>query len=800
VSVAVEPPAQVGATDSPIPLAEFRSKTDNFPRKLALTWQQWVERLTRYDTRHEKNGPGWSPTLYREKARRGKKGVELVTALALDFDHCAPPRDRLEGLAWIGHTTFSHTDDDPRWRVVIRLSRWVEAKDWPTVWARAQHYFGATADEQCKDCSRFFYLPSCRPDSPHQVEHHDGKPLNIDDLPALPELPRHRQARQVERRTSSAYAARAFDDEVAAVASAAPGQRNAQLNRSAFSLGQLVGAGELIQSQVEAALEDAAEHCGLAREDGIDQVRRTIASGLEAGIADPRVIPAVSRRLLSPVPATNGLALKSDDVAEPPPPSILPTDDGHEPPSRRWNDMWNAEQYAARFGDHMRYCGESGWFFYKDGAWHEDRTGHAMRLAKRMVRQMLREAASADDDDEAKGLATWAIKCHAAAKLDSTLRLAQTEARLAITITDFDQHPLLFNTLNGTVDLRTGALAPHAATDLLTRQSPTEFNATARCPRWEQFLDEVFDGDRTLIAYLQRLLGYSLTGLQIYHLLAFLWGAGRNGKTTLLEVISKILGDYARSVSSELLLLSRENGDYNVAQLRGARLVITSETGQHRRFDEARVKLLTGGDTLPARHPYGRPFTFVPTHHVWLMSNHKSPIEGMDRGIWSRIKLIEFPNRFELPPEGVDPKEWQPGPHIRRADPNLAAKLEAERSGILNWLVHGAATALRHGLQEPASVTAATEHYREQMDVLGGFLDECCDIGAWLSDSSKHLYGTYRSWCQRNGVEAVAINKFGMLLSERGEFFAVKPSTGQDRNHRRWSGLQVKPSVSDDDA
>jgi putative DNA primase/helicase len=487
-------------------------------------------------------------------------------------------------------------------------------------------------------------------------------------------------------------------------------------------------------------------------------------------------------------PGANGS--NGNGVHPQPPVAQLAVEVQHESPSRRWSDMWNGEQFAERYGEHFRYCGEGGWFHYDRGAWREDRTGLPMRSAKRMVREMLREAAKSEDDDEAKGLASWAVKCHASAKLESILRVAQTEKRIAITITDFDQDPVLLNVSNGTLDLRTAAFRPHRSEDLLSKQCPVEYDPTAGCSRFLEFLDEVFGGDASLIEYVQRLFGFSATGLQNHHLLVFLWGAGRNGKTTLLEAVAAVLGDYARSLSSEVLLMSRENGDYNVAQLRGVRLAITSETGQHRRLDESRVKLLTGGDTLPARHPYGRPFTFAPTHHLWTMSNYKPQIEGMDHGIWSRVKLIEFANRFDLPPEGTDPATWQPGPHIRLADPTLPARLLTERPGILNWLVQGAAAALRDGLREPASVTQATDNYRQQMDILGGFLDECCDVGAWLSDTSKRLYAAYRGWCSSNGVEPVSVNKFGMLLSERGSFIATRPTSG-DRE-RRWTGVQVR--------
>jgi putative DNA primase/helicase len=480
------------------------------------------------------------------------------------------------------------------------------------------------------------------------------------------------------------------------------------------------------------------------------------------------------------------------------PDSVDDANEALEPPSEPYSELWNAEQLVLLHGDRLRYCGESGWFIYRGGVWREDRTGHVARLTKRMVRQWLRDAANAKTSETSTSLATWAVKCHTASKLDSTLRLAQTESKVAIAITDFDKDPVLLNVANGTVNLRTEEMHPHDSEDLLSKQCPVDYDPDAKAPRWERFLREVFSDDEALIGYVQRLLGYSLTGLQIYHLLVFLWGAGRNGKTTLLETVAKVAGEYARSISSELLLVSRENSDYNAAQLRGVRLAITSETGLHRKVDEARVKQLTGGDTVPARHPYGRPFTFTPTHHVWTMSNHKPTIEGMDHGIWSRVKLIEFQNRFERPPADVDPKDWQPGPHIRLADPTLATELEREAPGILAWLVRGAAAALRGGLQEPASVIEATGRYRDQMDVLGGFLEDCCDLGPYLSDTSKHLYAAYRGWCVENGVEPVASNKFGMLLAGRDTFVAIKPTSGGDENRqRRWSGLQVKPSDRD---
>lgn len=597
------------------------------------------------------------------------------------------------------------------------------------------------------------------------------------------------------------------------VGSGAASANGMKLGRAAL---RFVAEGAPIGSQRLAAVAAARNHLSAGR--SVDETVEAIWQGLQRSTWDGdrgawteeharRLVASVATSPPPPLkpldrpthkPEPNGTVHSAPPPPAPPPVEPPRTETRAEPPSHRHSELWSAEEFVKLYGDRVRYCGEAGWYVLVDGVWREDRVGQVNRLYKRMPRQWLRDAAKAETDEESKALASWAIKCHTAAKMDSTLRLVQTEARVAITITDFDRDPVLLNVVNGTVNLRTGRLQPHGAEDLLSKQCPVAFDPAAGCPLWERFLSDVFSADEKLVGYVQRLLGFSMTGLQLYHLLVFLWGAGRNGKTTLLEAVSKVLGDYSRSISSELLLMSRENGDYNVAQLRGVRLAITSETGQHRRVDEARVKLLTGGDTLPARHPYGRPFTFTPTHHVWAMSNHKPTIEGQDRGIWSRVKLIEFPNRFELPPEDVDLRSWQPGPHIRLADPALPAKLEREQPGILNWLIRGAVSALRDGLQEPASVSAATEHYREQMDVLGGFLDDCCDVGPYLSDSSARLYGAYKAWCASNGVEPVANNKFGMLLTDRGSFVAVKPTTG-DRQ-RRWSGLQVKGQGGADDA
>ena len=772
MSLAVQPPGAAASSATLIAISEFTSRKDNHPRGTRLPWPALVDRLTRHTTRRTKDGPGWSPTEYLDGARRSKKGVRVVTALVLDVDHREPPRGLLDGLTWCAHTTFSHSTADPRWRVIIQLAHSVKAEDWPQVWQRAQRHFGAAADEACKDASRFFYWPSCLPGGDRLAERHDGAPLDVADLPEVPKRPRASPAATTPTRRGSArsYAQKALSDEIAAVASAPAGQRNARLNRAAFSLGQLVAANELSRQEIEAQLEDAAERCGLVQDDGIDQVRRTIASGLEAGTGQPRVIPAPSPPLKLVPPSTNG-----HSAAQPPPPSTPDGDaGGHaEPPStHHLTDLGNAQRLVEMHGEDLRYCFQTNrWAIWDGRRWAEDMLGEIERRAKTTVRSMYRQAADypADDKTKREQLVRHALKSEGHRQITAMVALARSEQGVPVTTDQLDRNPWLLSVQNGTLDLRTGQLRAHRREDMITKLAPIKYDPSASCPTWQAFLERIMAANEGLTGFLQRAIGYSLTGSTRERVTFFLYGTGANGKSTLLETLGSLLGDYAETTRSETLLIKTYDGGIpnDIAALKGARFVSTSETEEGKRLAEALVKAITGGDSLSARFMRGEFFKFKPSFKLWLASNHKPTIRGTDDAIWDRIRLVPFTVRI--------PEDEQ--------DKDLPAKLREELPGILAWAVRGCLEWQHSGLGTPDEVRAATAAYRSEMDVLASFIDDCCVIADGARETATKLWETFTKWCQDTGERAGSQKAFGLRLEEKG----FRP--GRTKSGRFWIGI-----------
>jgi putative DNA primase/helicase len=264
-----------------------------------------------------------------------------------------------------------------------------------------------------------------------------------------------------------------------------------------------------------------------------------------------------------------------------------------------------------------------------------------------------------------------------------------------------DQDPWLFNVENGTIDLKTGELRPHERGALITKLAPVQYDREAECPTWWKFLMRIFNGNLALIEFLQKAVGYALTGSTREQCLFFLHGLGANGKSTLLEIIHTLLGDYAHRTSSETFLIKKSGGIPNdVAALRGARLVGAVEVESGRRLAEVLIKEMTGGDRISARFLHAEWFDFKPEFKIFLAANHKPVIRGTDHAIWRRIHLIPFNVQIPKPEQ----------------DRDLPEKLKAELPGILNWALEGCQMWQLYGLEPPAEVQAATQDYREEMD------------------------------------------------------------------------------------
>lgn len=418
-------------------------------------------------------------------------------------------------------------------------------------------------------------------------------------------------------------------------------------------------------------------------------------------------------------------------------------------------DYGNAERLVADHGGDLRYVATWGqWHVYDGRRWQADRTGETERRAKLTVRGIMADAANVDNREERKDMAQHALRSESSARIRGMLELARTERDIAIRHDVLDADPWALNVSNGTLDLRTGQLRPHRREDLITKLAPVIFDSNAVCPRWHAFLVRVLGGDAELVAFAQRAIGYSLTGDTSEQCLFVLHGAGANGKTTFLEIVRELLGEYAYQADIATFLERKADGGprNDVAGLVGARLVTSSEVGEGRRLNESLVKHLTGGDTISARFLYQEAFEFRPEFKLWIGANHKPVIRGADDGIWRRLRLVPFTVRI--------PEHEQDG-HLRDA-------LREELPGILAWAVEGCQRWLEDGLRVPEPVRAATESYRQESDELGQFLDGCCEFAADAPVQASALYHAYVAWCARNGVHELSQTSFGRKLSDRG--------------------------------
>ena len=432
-------------------------------------------------------------------------------------------------------------------------------------------------------------------------------------------------------------------------------------------------------------------------------------------------------------------------------------------PSEDWQraeehstDLGNAQRLCRLFGERLRYVYSWGaWLIWDGTRWVKDDTGAIDRLARETVRTMYTEAADIDDSGTRKALGRWALVSESASKLSAMVDLARAELGIAVHHRDLDKDPWLLNCLNGTLDLRTGRLCPQVPTDLLTKQISVSYDPTATAPTWTRFLERITNGDRALADYMQRIAGYTLTGSVREQCLFFCHGSGSNGKSTFVETLATLLGDFWQKAPTEMIMLQRTGGAIpnDVARLPGARMVVTGEVAQGRKLDESKVKDLTGGDTLVARFMREEFFEFRPVFKLWMYGNHKPNICGDDDGIWRRIRLIPFKATIS----------------DTEKDPDLAEKLKAEMAGILAWAVRGCLEWQRDGrLGTPDVVREATDSYRSEMDIVGAFLNECCVLEVNARINSTILYKAFDEWCKASGEHVLTQRVFGYRLDARG--------------------------------
>lgn len=435
--------------------------------------------------------------------------------------------------------------------------------------------------------------------------------------------------------------------------------------------------------------------------------------------------------------------------------AIAKSASSYEDSSLPFTDVGNADRFVMLFGELVRYCHDfKKWLIWDGQRWCFDETGQIIELAKVIPAAIQFEATRAQGQEIGNKLSKHAHATGQQKRIVALLDLAKSKAPVSITSGVLDQRPMLLAVRNGVIDLATGRLRDPLPSDLLTKRAGTVYNPQARCPEWLMFLARIMGNDNDILSFLQRAVGYSLTGQTLEQCLFFLYGSGANGKTTLLNTVEALLGDYATQCQADSLMVKTSTSAANndIARLRGARLVASSEIEDGSRLAESLVKQLTGQDVVTARFLYGEHFQFRPEFKLWIAGNHKPMIRGDDYAIWRRIMLLPF--TVSIPPEEQDHK--------------LSGKLLMELPGILNWALEGCLEWQQSRLKPPSKVVVAVEDYKTEMDVIQTWLDESCQRTVGAKTKASTLYMSYKSWAFVSGHHPMSATKFGLKLTDRG--------------------------------
>jgi len=443
-------------------------------------------------------------------------------------------------------------------------------------------------------------------------------------------------------------------------------------------------------------------------------------------------------------------------------------------------DDGNALRLVDTHHQWIRHVPQRGQWLRWDGArWNWDEAGHIHELARAIARTL------PDDGKEARAHRRSSLSRRG---LEAMEKIARTDPRIVVHLTDLDARPYELNTPAGVVDLRTGTLHAPDPAALHTRSTTVAPDPHHPTPRWNAFLADTFAGDPDTATYVQRLLGVSLVGTVLEHTLPFAFGPGHNGKSVLFDVAQGVLGlapdGYSASIPADMLVArAREDHPAVIAQLAGVRLAIGGELEEGARFAEAKVKMLTGGDRINARFMGKNPFTFTPTHSLWLHANHRPEVRTGGPAFWRRLRQIPFPHTV--------PDEKK----IEGLDEILVAE---EGPGILAWFVQGAADYFAHGLTVPASVEAATAEYQRDTDTVTQFVEERCTTG---NPNAQHLHvkttvlrTAYDAWCRTEGLEAVSAKGLTLQLKSR---FGVESS--RSNSARFYDGIALNDLSPEDD-
>lgn len=465
-------------------------------------------------------------------------------------------------------------------------------------------------------------------------------------------------------------------------------------------------------------------------------------------------------------------------------------------------DQANVQRLLKHFGKRLLVASDR-WYAWDGARWLPDdaiATRYAMSLSKIIGQEALEWAAKKDESDNggpdnaaiAKALRSWATKAEMRSSIDAALALAKRV--LVVDAGMLDKDPWLLTCANGTVDLRTGKMGPHDPADYITKLCPVAYNENATAPSFTNVLLRVCceeEGLSPVANFLQRWFGYCSTASTREQKFVVHYGQGSNGKSTILDIVSEVLGDYAATAAPGLLVAGgKDRHPTEIADLFGRRMVTAHESGEGGILREDFVKQATGGDRIKARYMRADFFEFSPTHKIQLLTNHKPTIKGQDHGIWRRVVMVPYKARFGTP-EAVAIGAAQ---YVKERD--VMERLRAENEGVLRWLVIGAVDWYRDGLNPPDYVLAASGAYQKEQDRILHFTEENCemrhDYSAFLTtDMGEGLFQTYEAWCKEGGFFALSKPRFLQEIERLVPSFRKSEVLVRALNGKRRKALQI---------
>lgn len=736
----------------------FDSVSDNQPKPRTDCFTAFRSRFDRFQLLQRKEkGKLFSPARFTPGTTRKSENVVDVCAMVLDFDNGVDPSDFIDDwkskeLAFWWHTTFNHTPEKPKWRAIFPLSEPIPAYQWARAWEAASEYLGhGQNDVSAKNADRIYYMPSRPVEGDKHLFHSEANEGFLLDPSFL--LRSDEKPPEGKGRVGDDFELRATISEILEPHGwifsrkvgqleywARPGKQKGEISATWGWRSEVQGerfycfsdnAGIPCRNYLtKFALYTMLNHGG-------DWKASTVSLSKQ-GYGIQVVAGGTSSSSSSPVSSTPA-AVMSENIED-----------------SEFTEQANADRLIEQYGQDLRYVAElKQWAVWNGKFWDigskEASESKVIQMAVASARDLQRQSGLADKNTAPKML-KWAIKSQNARELGNTVKLART---LVTTLAEeFDQQPEFLNCQNGIVDLRTGEMLPHDRSMMFTQITRCAADLeNVRPELFNQFIERVIPDEDTR-KYLLQFLGYMLSGSVAEQCYVFFFGAtGNNGKSTLTELISWILGEYAVTIETEALMLKKfgKSNEGELAQLRGRRLAVAHEVSDSQRLDEELIKRLTGGDIIRARQLYQDPLNFRPTAKLLMTGNNKPQLRSMDSATWRRIRLIPF--EVTVPAEERDAK--------------LYMKLRAEAPKILGQLIKCGIHAANHGMEPSKLMIKHQEEYKEENDFLADFFNERCLFLPNSDATAGELHAEYNSWARETSGHIFNRTAFGRILGSR---------------------------------